>query len=145
MFSSFVLVHLEDQKQSMFWECSSKWSLWSLISDLPLDWFLEWITETRGAKNATAKHWDVEDGDQGCLRSIKRVGAAMSKGNQWIAFVRNACIWSLLRLGPEFVCGRNFAVVSLSFSLVCNKGNIAKRCDVRKRLGLWHVVARMFR
>jgi hypothetical protein len=38
------------------------------------------------------------------------MGAAISKSNQWIVFVINVCVWSLLPLGPETVCGRDFAV-----------------------------------
>jgi hypothetical protein len=78
------------------------------------------LQKTRSAKNAMAKQWDVEDGDQRCLRSIKGLGAAMSKGNQWIGFVRNMCVWSLLR---EFVSGA-LSLSVFKLSLVCNNKNL---------------------
>jgi hypothetical protein len=51
------------------------------------------------------------------------VGAAMSKGNQWIVFVRNACVWSLLCV---FVSGA-LTLSVLKLSLVCNRENV--ECD----------------
>jgi hypothetical protein len=44
---------------------------------------------------------------------IKGMSAAMSKSKQWIVFVRNMCVWSLLRLGPKTVSGRDFAIFKL--------------------------------
>jgi hypothetical protein len=37
------------------------------------------MQKPRVQKNATAKHWVVEDSDQRHLQSIKRMGTAMSK------------------------------------------------------------------
>ena len=48
-----------------------------------------------GKKNALLRNGEVEEHCDGGLQSVKMVVSNIEKNRQWVAFLRNDCVWSL--------------------------------------------------